>query len=138
MREKKGTLSLTDCGAVSYKLLVGCQIASPEATERLFNQMEAVGRFELDADDVVNSVTDMVVHDIEVMKKNGEKLGSLGPLGPRSSGNARDAVQTSSTAAPRPRRAAAHPTRGSAISAANGSKPKGADSRSGRAWRERS
>ena len=81
MREKKGTLSLTDCGAVSYKLLGGCQIASPEATERLFNQMEAVGRFELDANDVVNSVTDMVVHDIEVMKKNGEKLGSLGPVG---------------------------------------------------------
>lgn len=43
--------------------------------------MEAVGRFELDANDVVNSVTDMVVHDIEVMKKNGEKLGSLGPVG---------------------------------------------------------
>lgn len=81
MREKKGTLSLTDCGAVSYKLLGGCQIASPEATERLFNQMEAVGRFELDANDVVNFVTDMVVHDIEVMKKNGEKLDSLGPVG---------------------------------------------------------
>lgn len=81
MREKKGTLSLTDCGAVSYKLLDGCQIASPEATEKLFNQMEAVGRFELDADDVVNSVTEMVVHDLEVMKRNGEKLGSLGSAG---------------------------------------------------------
>ena len=53
MREKKGTLSLTDCGAVSYKLLDGCRIASPEATEKLFNQMEAVGRFEVDADEVV-------------------------------------------------------------------------------------
>lgn len=81
MREKKGTLSLTDCGAVSYKLLNGCQIASPEATEKLFNQMEAVGRFELDADDVVNSVTDMVVHDLAVMKRNGEKLGNLGSAG---------------------------------------------------------
>ncbi len=81
MREKKGTLSLTDCGAVSYKLLDGCRIASPEATEKLFNQMEAVGRFELDADEVVNSVTDMVVHDLEVMKRNGEKLGSLGSAG---------------------------------------------------------
>ena len=81
MREKKGTLSLTDCGAVSYKLLDGCQIASPEATEKLFNQMEAVGRFELDADGVVNSVTDMVIHDLEVMKRNGGKLGSLGSAG---------------------------------------------------------
>lgn len=75
MKERKGTLSLTDCGAVSYKLLDGCQIASPEATEKLFNQMEAVGRFELDADDVVNSVTDMVVHDLAVMKKERGEAG---------------------------------------------------------------
>ena len=43
--------------------------------------MEAVGRFEVDADGVVNSVTDMVIHDLEVMKGNGEKLGSLGSAG---------------------------------------------------------
>lgn len=29
----------------------------------------------------MNSVTGMVVHDLEVMKRNGEKLGSLGPAG---------------------------------------------------------
>lgn len=81
MVEKKGTLGLTDCGAVSYKLLDGCQIASPEATEQLFSAMEAVGRFERDPNEVVNSVTDMVIHDIEVMKKNGKKLGNLAGAG---------------------------------------------------------
>ena len=78
MVEKKGTLGLTDCGAVSYKLLDGCRIASPEATEKLFSDMEAVGRFEIDPERVVNSVTDMVAHDLEVMKANGAKLGNLG------------------------------------------------------------
>lgn len=77
MTETKGVLALTDCGTVSYTLLEGCQIASPEATQELFEQMEAVGRFERSVDSLVNTVTPMVEHDLAVMKQNAPKLGNL-------------------------------------------------------------
>lgn len=78
MKENKGALTLTDCGNVSYTLLDGCQIASPEVTEKLFESMARVGKFEEDPKKVLATVTDMVVHDREVMVGNGAKLSALG------------------------------------------------------------
>lgn len=78
MKENKGALTLTECGKVSYTLLDGCQIASPEVTERLFESMARVGKFEQDPEEVLATVTDMVVHDAKVMQENGPKLSALG------------------------------------------------------------
>lgn len=77
MKEARGNLSLTRCGIVSFALLDGCQIASPEATERLFAAMEAVGRFEADPSEVLATVTGMVVHDRAAMEANGAKLAGM-------------------------------------------------------------
>ena len=78
MNEKKGVLSLTDCGRVSHVLLANCNIASPDVTADLFRAMEEVGRFEQGSDDVLASVAPLVVSDMEQMKANAEKLKSLG------------------------------------------------------------
>lgn len=78
MKENKGVLTLTECGDVSYVLLEGCEIASPEVTERLFEKMARVGKFEEDPDTVLATVTDMVVHDRDAMIANGGKLSALG------------------------------------------------------------
>lgn len=78
MKENKGALTLTDCGNVSYVLLEGCQIASPEVTEQLFESMAKVGKFELDPEAVLATVTDMVAHDAKIMQENGLKLSALG------------------------------------------------------------
>lgn len=80
MKENKGALTMTKCGEVSYALLANCQIASPEVTEKLFESMNEVGRFSLKPSDVINTVTDMVVHDMKAMQDNigaldGMKLG---------------------------------------------------------------
>lgn len=77
MKEAKGALTLTECGEVSYVLLDGCEIASPEATERLFESMAKVGKFEEDQEAVLATVTDMVVHDRDVMVANGKKLAAM-------------------------------------------------------------
>ena len=71
---------MTKCGEVSYALLANCQIASPEVTEKLFESMNEVGRFSRKPSDVINTVTDMVVHDMKAMQDNigaldGMKLG---------------------------------------------------------------
>lgn len=80
MKENKGALTMTKCGEVSYVLLSNCQIASPEVTEKLFESMNEVGRFSRKPSDVINTVTDMVVHDMKAMQDNigaldGMKLG---------------------------------------------------------------
>lgn len=78
LAEHKGELNLTECGAVSYALIDGCQIADPKVTKQLFDQMAAVGRFELDPEAALAEVADMVQHDIEVMEGNAGKLSELG------------------------------------------------------------
>lgn len=80
MKENKGALTMMKCGEVSYALLANCQIASPEVTEKLFESMNEVGRFSRKPSDVINTVTDMVVHDMKAMQDNigaldGMKLG---------------------------------------------------------------
>lgn len=82
MKETKGALTLTTCGEVSYALLEGCQIASPEVTERLFEDMERVGHFEADPDAVIATVTGMVVHDRDRMVANRGKLAGMKLGGP--------------------------------------------------------
>ena len=74
MKENKGALTMTKCGEVSYALLANCQIASPEVTEKLFESMNEVGRFSRQPSDVINTVTDMVVHDMKAMQDN---IGAL-------------------------------------------------------------
>lgn len=77
MKENKGALTLTDCGNVSYTLLDGCQIASPEVTENLFESMARVGKFQEDPVNVLETCTLMVIHDREIMVKNAPKLENL-------------------------------------------------------------
>ena len=74
MTEKRGVLDLTDIGWISYKLLEGCMIASPTVTEKLFNQMEEVGKFKLDPEKVVNEITQIMVHDMQFMRNNVSKI----------------------------------------------------------------
>ncbi len=74
MEQKKGKLSLTEIGKISYTLLDGCRIASPEATQELFETMERVGRFEEDPATLEATVAPMVAHDRDRMLANAAKL----------------------------------------------------------------
>ena len=75
MDEKRGRLSMTLVGKVNAVLLKDTWIASPEITQELFQNMEAVGQLQKSVDEVVSSVTKLVKHDIEVMEKNEALAG---------------------------------------------------------------
>ena len=74
MTETKGALDLTEIGWMSYRLLKGCYIASPEVTENLFKDMEKVGRFEKKPEDVIKQIAEITKHDMEVMKANAAEM----------------------------------------------------------------
>lgn len=75
MDEKRGRLSMTLVGKVNAVLLKDTWIASPEITQELFQNMEAVGQLQKSVDEVVSSVTKLVKHDIDVMEKNEALAG---------------------------------------------------------------
>lgn len=74
LREKKGKLSLSEYGDLSYKMIDGTKISDVKVTEQLFNIMEEVGKGNSDGNEIFSIMKQMVLFDIEVMKKNAEKL----------------------------------------------------------------
>ena len=71
---KKGVLSFTPAGEYSYILLKDCNIASPEVTEQLYKDMTEVGEFKKNQDEIMHSITPLMVHDMEMMKRNSVNL----------------------------------------------------------------
>lgn len=69
-----GKLSLTECGAISYMLLEGCQIADMAVTEELFCEMERISEGTADASSLLDRITGMVAHDRDAMLANAPKL----------------------------------------------------------------
>lgn len=74
MAQDKGKLTLTEPGSLSLFLLDGCRIADPAATERLFSDMEQVGRFEIAEEELLCGFDELLAHD---MARIAENAGSL-------------------------------------------------------------
>ncbi len=72
MVEKKGALTMTTIGEVSFALLEGCRIADVKVTEQLFLSMNQVGRFEIPQEQVLATVQELLVHDMERMRINAK------------------------------------------------------------------
>ena len=74
MNEKKGVLSLTENGKMSHCLLSGCSIASAEVTEKLFDAMQMIGRFEKRPQEMLYGIDQLIIGDKDVMLKNREEF----------------------------------------------------------------
>ncbi len=72
--EKKGVLSMTLYGQMSYFLLKDTYIGRIDVTETLHKEMKAVSKGELSAADCLHKVQSYVLHDIEVMKRNSPEM----------------------------------------------------------------
>lgn len=72
--EKKGKLTLAPAGELSFALMRGTQIASMDATERLFGTMREVGELKVGVDEVAATVAPMVEADKRVVLANASKL----------------------------------------------------------------
>ena len=86
--EKRGKLTLTQLGEMSYHLLPDTYIGSLDVTKMLQDEMDDIAEGRKEAVACLHKVRDMVRHDIDVMKKNGEDMRkSMGiSYSPRPSG----------------------------------------------------
>ena len=77
LTETRGKLGLTETGQVSAIMVKDTWIASPKITKRLFEMMDQVGQFDMTMDQVLDSVTKVVEHDMPIMLDNAEQLETL-------------------------------------------------------------
>ncbi|WP_249872943.1 hypothetical protein, partial [Oceanobacillus saliphilus] len=65
-------------------MVKGTWIASPKITKRLFEMMDEVGEFKMTMDKLLESVTQVVDHDMPIMVANAEALqATLGAPKPK-------------------------------------------------------
>lgn len=74
LHERRGTFSMTNTGIVSAVLTEGTIISSTNATKRLFDLMDQVGKFELPPAQLLTTATQTVTHDMPIMVENADKL----------------------------------------------------------------
>ena len=72
--DKKGKLSMADCGEASYLLLEGTYIGDAKMTEALMQEMRDIADGKLDPAACLHKVQDYVRHDLQVMQNNKDKL----------------------------------------------------------------
>ena len=77
--EKRGKLDMSQYGEMSYILLEGTLIGDVKATEALFQEMRDVANGTFDPAVGLRKVQDMVVHDMDCMKKNVPTLKAQMP-----------------------------------------------------------
>lgn len=74
--DKKGKIDLTKDGQAVAIMAQGTWLADPRTTKRVFEIFDQVGRFEVSADQALNSIVLTVNHDIPVMTENAKQLKS--------------------------------------------------------------
>ena len=70
----KGKLGLSPIGQVSAIMTDQCLIASPQVTIKLFNLMDDVGDRKKPISWVVDTIDQVVSHDVPLLKKNAQKV----------------------------------------------------------------
>ncbi|MBQ7636201.1 MAG: type IA DNA topoisomerase [Lachnospiraceae bacterium] len=91
--EKRGKITLTEAGDMSYMLLPGTHIGSLEITERVFSQMKAVAEGTADADSYLREVRQLVMDDIDTMSKNASTLQDKYPEAASGQGQSKPKIK---------------------------------------------
>lgn len=74
MIEKKGKLSLAECGEISYTLLPGTHIGSLEITQEVTNDMKLIAEGKANPEECLARIQGYIREDIEIMRKNGANI----------------------------------------------------------------
>lgn len=72
--ETRGKLSMSDYGQMSYLLLDKTNIGNLKMTEKLFQQMQNVGKGEADPNAFLDQMEELVMADLATMEANGKKI----------------------------------------------------------------
>lgn len=70
MIEKKGKLSLSECGDMSYLLLKDTHIGDLKITEQIMSDMRDIAAGKANPDDCLHRLQQLVIEDMETMKRN--------------------------------------------------------------------
>lgn len=74
LNETKGKITMTKYGELSYRLIIGTQIADVKTTEAMQQTMRDVAAGKVNPDEKLHEMQDMVKHDLHIMKENAKKL----------------------------------------------------------------
>lgn len=72
--EKKGKLTMTEYGTMSYLMLPGTHIGDLATTEQLQEDMKAIAEGRANPEQLLAKMKQMVLDDIEAMRRNGENM----------------------------------------------------------------
>lgn len=72
--DKKGKLSMAECGEISYKLLPGTHIGSIALTEELQQDMRDVAAGKVNPDKCLEKIAGYVMDDLKTMTANGKNI----------------------------------------------------------------
>ena len=72
--EKKGKLSMSEFGEMSYLLLPNTHIGNLDITVSLMSDMKAIAKGEANPDELLAKVKQLILEDIDTMSKNGETM----------------------------------------------------------------
>lgn len=72
--EKRGKITMTQYGEMSYRLLPGTRIGQLTLTENLYSEMKAISEGKAKGNELILNVADHVKHDLEQMAKNGQTM----------------------------------------------------------------
>lgn len=74
LADNKGYLKLTDIGELNALMLKNTYIADAKVTERLYMAMERVEKFEVSINQLLKTLTTLVIHDKKQMQHNAKYL----------------------------------------------------------------
>lgn len=72
--DKKGKISMSPYGDMSYKLLPGTRIGSLSLTEQLQAEMRGIAEGKMNPDECLRKVQTYVLEDVKTMTENGQKM----------------------------------------------------------------
>lgn len=72
--EKKGKLSMSEFGEMSYLLLPNTHIGNLDITVQLMSDMKAIAKGEANPDELLAKVKQLIIDDLDTMSKNGELM----------------------------------------------------------------
>ncbi|WP_288846193.1 DNA topoisomerase [uncultured Fructobacillus sp.] len=75
--DKKGKMDLTTDGQAVAIMAQNTWLANPKTTKRVFDIFDQVGKFEMTADQALDSIVKTVNHDIPVMMNNANQLAAV-------------------------------------------------------------
>ena len=71
--DRRGKITMADCGEASYALLPDTHISDLKMTEQVYAQMADVAAGKVDSNECLHQIQQMIIDDRETMKANGSK-----------------------------------------------------------------